>query len=153
MKKITILIPAISLFLFSCGNTSNEKSNKQTQTTTQKEHKHAGEDEQIELNNGEKWKVDANMLTIIRTMENDINNFAKVDPKDYKSFAEKLQSNIDLLTSNCTMKGKAHDELHKWLLPYIDMVKELSESKNENEAKKQLQIIQTSFITFNQYFQ
>lgn len=153
MKKIIILIPVISLFLFSCGNTSKEKPKEQTETVTHKEHHHNAEIQTIELNNGEKWKVDANMLTHIRNMENDVISFAKVEQKDYKSLTEKLQSNIDLLTSNCTMKGKAHDELHKWLLPYIDLVKELSEAKDEIEAEKQFQNIQTSFTTFNQYFQ
>lgn len=153
MKKITILIPVIGLFLFSCGNTSNEKSKEQTETVTHEEHQHNAEIQTIELNNGEKWEVDTNMITHIRNMENDVISFAKVEQKDYKSLSEKLQSNIDLLTSNCTMKGKAHDELHKWLLPYIDLVKELSEAKNEAEAEKQFQNIQTSFTTFNQYFQ
>ena len=153
MKKIIILIPVISLFLFSCGNTSKEKPKEQTETVTHKEHQHDEESEIIELNNGEKWKVDANMLVHIRNMENDVISFDKVEQKDYKSLGEKLQSNIDLLNSNCTMKGKAHDELHKWLLPYIDLVKELSEAKNETEAEKQFQNIQTSFTTFNQYFQ
>ena len=153
MKKITILIPVISLFLFSCGNTSNEKSKEQTETVTHEEHQHNAEIQTIELNNGEKWKVDANMITHIRNMENDVISFAKVEQKDYKSLSKQLQSNIDLLTSNCTMKGKAHDELHKWLLPYIDLVKELSETKNETEASKQFQNIQTSFTAFNQYFQ
>ena len=153
MKKITILIPVISLFLFSCGNTSNEKSKEQTETVTHEEHQHNAEIQTIELNNGEKWKVDANMITHIRNMENDVISFAKVEQKDYKSLSKQLQSNIDLLTSNCTMKGKAHDELHKWLLPYIDLVKELSEAKDETEASKQFQNIQTSFTAFNQYFQ
>ncbi|MBK9048652.1 MAG: hypothetical protein IPL74_18865 [Bacteroidetes bacterium] len=153
MKKITILISVISLFLFSCGNTSNEKSKEQTETVTHEEHQHNDEMQTIELNNGEKWKVDANMITHIRNMENDIISFSTVEQKDYKSLAEKLQSNIDLLTSNCTMKGKAHDELHKWLLPYIDLVTELSEAKDETEAAKQFENIQTSFTTFNQYFQ
>ena len=153
MKKITILIPVISLFLFSCGNTSKEKSKEETETVTHEEHQHNVEMQTIELNNGEKWKVDANMITHIRNMENDIISFSTVEQKDYKSLAEKLQSNIDLLTSNCTMKGKAHDELHKWLLPYIDLVKELSEAKDETEAAKQFENIQTSFTTFNQYFQ
>ena len=153
MKKITILIPVIGLFLFSCGNTSNEKSKEQTETVTHEEHYHDDESEAIELNKGEKWKVDANMLVHIRNMENDVISFDKVEQKDYKSLGEKLQSNIDLLTSSCTMKGKAHDELHKWLLPYIDLVKELSEAKKETEAEKQFQNIQTSFTTFNQYFQ
>lgn len=153
MKKITILISVISLFLFSCGNTSNEKSKEETETVTHEEHQHNAEIQTIELNNGEKWKVDANMITHIRNMENDVNSFAKIEQKDYKSLSEKLQSNIDLLTSNCTMKGKAHDELHKWLLPYIDLVKELSEAKDETEASKQFKNIQTSFTTFNRYFQ
>ena len=153
MKKITILIPVIGLILFSCGNTSNEKSKEQTETVTHEEHQHNAEIQTIELNNGEKWEVDTNMITHIRNMENDVISFAKVEQKDYKSLSEKLQSNIDLLTSNCTMKGKAHDELHKWLLPYIDLVKELSEAKNETEATKQFENIQISFTTFNQYFQ
>ena len=153
MKKITILIPVIGLILFSCGNTSNEKSKEQTETVTHEEHQHNAEIQTIELNNGEKWEVDTNMITHIRNMENDVISFAKVEQKDYKSLSEKLQSNIDLLTSNCTMKGKAHDELHKWLLPYIDLVKELSEANNETEAEKQFENIQNSFTTFNQYFQ
>ena len=153
MKKITILIPVISLFLFSCGNTSNEKSKEQTETVTHEEHQHNAEIQNIELNNGEKWEVDANMITHIRNMENDVISFAKVEQKDYKSLSKQLQSNINLLTSNCTMKGKAHDELHKWLLPYIDLVKELSEANNETEAEKQFENIQNSFTTFNQYFQ
>ena len=153
MKKITISLTVISLFLFSCSNTSNEKSKQQTETVTHEEHQHSDDVQTIELNNGEKWKVEGNMITHIRNMEIDINSFANVEQKDFKSLAEKLQSNIDLLTSNCTMEGKAHDELHKWLLPYIDIVKELSEAKDETEASKQFKNIQTSFTTFNQYFQ
>ena len=153
MKKKIILIPAIALFLFSCGNSSNEKLNNQTEVAQHNDHHHDDESEAIELNNGEKWQVNANMITHIRNMENDVVSYAKVEQKDYKSLSEKLQSNIDLLTSNCTMKGKAHDELHKWLLPYIDLVKELSEAINEAEALQQFENIQTSFTTFNQYFQ
>jgi hypothetical protein len=153
MKTLAISITAISLFLFGCGDTAKEKSKEQTETATHQEHQHNAEIQTIELNNEEKWKVDANMITHIRNMENDVISFAKVEQKDYKSLSEKLQSNIDLLTSNCTMKGKAHDELHKWLSPYINLVKELSEAKDETEAEKQFQKIENSFITFNQYFQ
>ncbi|MBK8875149.1 MAG: hypothetical protein IPN13_15055 [Bacteroidetes bacterium] len=81
MKKITILISVISLFLFSCGNTSNEKSKEQTETVTHEEHQHNDEMQTIELNNGEKGKVDANMITHIRNMENDIISFAKLSKR------------------------------------------------------------------------
>lgn len=153
MNKVILTLLVFSLLLFGCGNSTNEKSNNQTEVAEHNEHHHDDESEAIELNNGEKWQVDANMINHIRNMENDINSFANVEQKDFKSLAEKLQSNIDLLTSNCTMKGKAHDELHKWLLPYIDMVKELSEAKDETEASKHFENIQISFTTFNQYFQ
>lgn len=153
MKKKIILIPAIALFLFSCGNASNEKSEDLSEIETHDEHHHDHESEAIELNNGEKWTVDANMLTHIRTMENDVISFAKVEQKDYKVLSEKLQASIDLLTSNCTMTGQAHDELHKWLLPYMDLVEELSEAEDKIEAEKQFQEIQTSITTFNHYFQ
>lgn len=153
MKKLLFLIPVISLFLFGCYNTSNEKSKVQTETVTHEQHLLDAELQAIELNNGEKWRVDDNMITHIRNMENDVISFAKVEHKDYKLLSEKLKSNIDLLISNCTMKGKAHDELHKWLLPYIDSVNELSEAEHETHEEEQFQKIENSFITFNQYFQ
>ncbi len=153
MKTKISLLVAISLFLFSCGNTSNEKSKEQTEIVTQEEHQQHQETKAIELNNGEKWKVNEEMMPYIRSMENDINVFSIAEQKDYKSFSEKLRMNIDLLISSCTMKGKAHDELHKWLLPYIQLVNELSETKDKTEAAKQFQNIQTSFTVFKQYFQ
>ena len=153
MNKLILTFAVGSLLLYSCGNSSNEKLNNQTEVAQHNDHHHDDESEAIELNNGEKWTVDANMLTHIRTMENDVISFAKVEQKDYKVLSEKLQASIDLLTSNCTMTGQAHDELHKWLLPYMDLVEELSEAINEAEALQQFENIQTSFTTFNQYFQ
>ena len=154
MKKMAILIPALSLFLFSCGNMPNNESKEGTDTVAQvEEHQHHDEEETIELNNGEKWTVDSNMMVHIRNMESDVASFATAGQKDYKALSEKLQANVELLTSNCTMKGKAHDELHKWLLPYIDVVDQLSEAKDEMDAEARYQKIQTSFSVFNQYFQ
>ena len=153
MKKLTCLLTVISLFFFSCSNTTNEKSNEKAEAATQEEHHHDDESAAIELNNGVKWNVDAQMLTHIRNMENDVLSFTKVEHKDFKAFAGILQTNIELLTSNCTMKGKAHDELHKWLLPYIDTVNDLSTAKDNTEAARLFENIQASFIIFNTYFQ
>ncbi len=115
--KTTIIILAGSILLFSCNNATKEQEKVKTETVSQEpEHQH-DENETIELNNGEKWKVDENMITHIRNMENDVSNFKGTTLTEYKTLSENLQKNVDLLTSNCTMKGKAHDELHKWLLP------------------------------------
>lgn len=152
-KTIIATLSVISLLLLGCGTTSNEKTENQTRTDTHKEHQHDSESGAIELNNGEKWKVNAEMMPSIRMMEKEINTFSNSEQKDYKQLSVKLQEHIDVLTSSCTMKGKAHDELHKWLLPYIDMVNELSDTEDEKDAARIFGNIQNSFLTFNQYFQ
>lgn len=153
MKNIFTPLVAVSFLLYSCGNNTNDKPTKHSELTVQNEHHHDDKSEAIELNNGEKWKVDSNMLVHIRNMENDIVSFLKEERKDFKSLGEKLKSNIDLLTSNCTMKGKAHDELHKWLLPFIELSEKFTIAPNKEEQEKIYQEFKKSFIEFNTYFE
>ncbi len=107
----------------------------------------------IELDNGNKWKVIETMIVHINTMENDVQTFEGQSMEDYQALAASLKTNIDLLTSNCTMTGKAHDELHNWLLPYIDTVDEFSGVSTVEDGKKSVEKIKTSFETFHQYFE
>ena len=151
MKTVTLAV--LSLVLFACNSNSDKTStNKSTVPATKEQHQHE-HSETIELNNGEKWKVEDHMLLHIRNMEKDVATFSKEESTDYNKLAEKLEGNIELLTSNCTMEGRAHDELHKWLVPYMDLVTNLSNAKNEQEGKKHFKAIKESFVTFNTYFQ
>ncbi len=136
--------------IIACNNQTEKKEVKEAPIAAIIKHIDSNA---IALNNGEKWKLDDKMLVHIRNMENDINSFKNTSNSDYKELAKKLQSNLDLLTSNCTMKGQAHDELHKWLLPYIDLVNVFSKTTNKQELVVQFKKIQSSFLTFNQYFQ
>ncbi|MBK6447087.1 MAG: hypothetical protein IPF81_17825 [Bacteroidetes bacterium] len=105
------------------------------------------------MNNGEKWAVNTEMMVHVLSMENELNSFAGTGLSDYQGLAAKLQQYNDQIISSCTMKDKAHEELHKWLLPYIDSVKELSEAKDETTASAQLLKVKKSFAQFNEYFQ
>ncbi len=131
LNRFILFSSAIFLF-FSCGNNSNN--------------------EPIVLVNGEKWEVIESMVGYIRTMEKDVALFERSEEKDYQLLADKLSDNIGLLTSNCTMKGAAHDEMHKWLLPYIGLVKELSKAKGDADSAAVYSEIQNSFKEYNQYF-
>lgn len=153
MKKIFFALSIFSWSLLGCKETSKENEQEQTVAASPEEHHHEDESEAIHLDNGVKWKVDTNMIVYIRKMEKDILEFSETENKNYQKLAGELQKNISLLTANCTMEGEAHDELHKWLLPYIDLVNELSAIKDDSTASKQFENIQTSFQTFNQYFQ
>lgn len=146
MLKIKIaFLATVVLLIFSCNTKSKEEKTTEIKT---EEHQHS-ESETIQLNNGEKWKVDDNMMLHIRNMEKDVVHFDQEKSTNYSLLANKLKTNIDILTSNCTMKGQAHDELHKWLVPYIELVDSFSKEKSANQFTE----IQNSFKTFNQYFQ
>jgi hypothetical protein len=149
-KKIGFLL-ATTLILISCDN---KKIEKETLVVSNETHQH-NEGDPIELNNGSKWKVVPEMMAHIRNMELDINRFVEAkhtELKDFRQLGASLQKNSDLLTSNCTMDGKAHDELHKWLLPYIEMVDKLNKSKNNDEALHTFEEIKASNKLFNIYF-
>lgn len=152
MKQIIILL-ICGFLLFGCNASSKENPKESNEQISKNENQQDNHGNTIELNNGKKWKVDENMLIHIRNMETDINLFIENDLKDYNYLSEKLKSNIDLLTSNCTMKGKAHDELHKWLIPFINSTTTLSNSNSNEEAYEHLKDIQLSFKVFNQFFE
>ena len=50
------------------------------------------------------------------------------------------------------MTGRAHDELHKWLLPFIDLVKELNAAGSKEKQQQSFEAIQESMNEFNTYF-
>lgn len=136
--KITTIVLA-AFFLFSCnGKAKNE-------TTDAEIHQHSKQ-EALQLNDGKKWKVDDNMMLLIRKMEKQV---ATANPENYQLLVDNLAQNIDKLTSNCTMEGQAHDELHKWLLPLIETVKDFAKDK----STEHFTAIKNSFVTFNQYFE
>lgn len=143
-----LLITGSALVLTSCGNSAEKDSSNSD--PIHEGHNH--DDESIELDDGKKWIVVDEMMGHIRNMESDVALFESQEEKDYHALSVKLENNIDLLTSNCTMTGQAHDELHKWLLPYIDMVDELSNAKNDEAAASIYHKIQVSFKSFNTYF-
>lgn len=119
------------------------------------EHEHR-EGQNIEYNNGAKWKVVPDMMQYIRTMEKDVNKFIETEKNELKGYVQlstTLQKNIDNLTANCTMQGKAHDELHKWLVPYIDMVDRLGHATTKDEAGEIIEEIKESFKIMNEYFE
>lgn len=133
---ILITIAALSISLSSCSQ----------------HHEHGHEQETISLDNGQKWKVDDNMMVHIQQMVTDVEATASQETKDYEALDKMLLANIDRLTSDCTMKGQAHDELHKWLLPFIALANDL---ENRNGLKSQeawFDEVQETMKEFDTYF-
>lgn len=163
MKTFLLTTAVIgALISYSCNHSHNDETthdshtNAVEQTEAPAEEHHHSENEQIALNNGAKWKVEENMMSYIRKMETHTDQLSKQENKqlsDFSTLADSLQANVELLTTRCTMKGEAHDELHKWLVPYMDLVSSLQKSKDQEEARHVFEQIEESFKTFNTYFE
>jgi len=141
MKAIVTSI-ILLLLITSCTNQSGSKENSEPDKNTYN----------IELVNNEKWDVNQEMMVHINNMESDIEAISGQTNPNYKELGSKLDENIGLLTSNCTMTGRAHDELHKWLLPFIDLVKELNTADSKEKRQQSFEVIQESMNEFNTYF-
>ena len=155
MKIKSILMMGILALFVSCS--SNEEGgksevaahNEETETAT---HHHEGQEHAITLNHGEKWKVDQDMMGYIHTMEKLLNDFNGSSLSDYQTLSAEINKNLDLLTSNCTMTGPAHDELHKWLLPFIEEAGKLSKAETKSDAEESYRRLKESFNILNTYF-
>lgn len=146
--KTQILIISSALFLMSsCGdNVPTVNSAEQIENVA------TANPYDLVLNEGEKWMVNPEMMQHVKNMEADIESYASKSPSTYAELGEKLNTHIRALTSSCTMKGKSHDELHKWLLPFINLKKDFLKSTSEKEYQTNYQKIVESMQVFHQYF-
>lgn len=143
MKQCVVII-LLSVSMIAC--TSKKQRNNNTE-----QHQHS--QEEINLNNGSKWKVAENMVIYIQNIEKSIHNFETSEHKDYNDLANSIDTNLNKLTSNCTMTGKAHDELHKWLVPFIELSEKLNNASDIKEQEEIYHQLKTSFVTYNTYFE
>lgn len=155
-KTFTLL--SLSILLFACGNSpSGEHSDEihKDDHITKKDSIALSHntDEIIELNNGEKWMINDEMKPFIAQGEAALNDYISSGSTDYKALASKLKDADSKLISSCTMDGKSHDELHKWLHPHLELVNELDASQNEQEANNVVQKLKKSYENFWIYFQ
>ncbi len=173
MKKISLTILSIAvLFLFSC---SEEKHDNHEHAEAEvhnnddhAEHNHAEhndsqqiaskeeDSEKLVLNHGEKWQLSESLMTVAGEMADDVSAFYhahKTTLNDYHALADKLSGGINKLVNKCELPdGEAHENLHKWLHPYMEDVAALKKVDNDADAMKQLEKIRKSFITFKMFF-
>jgi len=143
--KITLLITlAITSILVAC--TSNEAAPKKA--IVENAHPH-----DLNLNEGEKWKVVPEMLKSIRTMEFEVNNFKGTTSSEFKNYGKRMSELINDLTSSCTMEGEAHDELHKWLIPFIELNDALIKSDSIEQSSELVVKQKKEIKRFNTYFE
>ena len=159
MKK-TIVFGLSVFLLWSCNN-----SEQNTTAETKKSHEHHEHEEDhsnhhynesedaITLNDGERWIVNEEMKPFVAQQEELLKTYISSNDTDYKTLANNLQEQNNLLIKSCTMTGKSHDELHKWLHPYIELLADLKAAESVDQAKQLISDAEASFETYHHYFQ
>lgn len=150
MKQI-FLIAISSVVLMSC---KNEVKTTDAEKTTEIEHVEtvAESADKIELDNNEKWAVNEEMKPYVMQGEELVNSYLQTNNTDYVGLAKQLKDLNNKLIKSCTMDGKSHDELHKWLHPHLELVGKLETSRDAENGKVVAKQVSDSYANYHQYF-
>ncbi len=120
MKKILLLL--ITLSIISCKNSSEEKNEETKVTPKVEETVHTSEGDEVVLDNGNLWEANEDTTIGINKMIARLSSFTETENvAAYQSLKEGLETDFTELFQKCTMKGEAHNQLHNYLLPMIDL--------------------------------
>lgn len=153
MKKTIVLGMSVLLF-WSCNSSENATSSEEAAAhaeTHTENHDSAGSGA-VELNDGEKWVVNEEMKPFVQNGEELVDSYIQEGHSDYKALAAQLKVENTELIKSCTMTGKSHEELHKWLEPHLTMVKNLEDETDAAKANERVSQLQQSYQEYHRYF-
>ncbi len=93
------------------------------------------------------------MMVHIHTLEKRLQDFERTPGGDDAVLAQEVQEDLGRLVTNCTMEGKAHDELHKWLMPLLGVSAEYAKATDPSVQQEKRQEIRESLQVFHSYFE
>ena len=151
---ITGAVMVASIVLSACGNPENDSTTETTIDSTEvvtTEVEPSPHDLILVAN--KKWVIDEGMRISIDSIEMRMESFNGSTMGDYEALSVDLAHHTKSIISSCTMKGQAHDELHKWLLPFIDLRKELNGITALSEGEHIASELDNELNIFNTYFE
>jgi hypothetical protein len=145
------LLPRIAIYLaLALGPIACSTSSRDGAGTVHPAHANHGT---IELNGGKKWVMDEPMMVHIRNLERDVQDFERSPKGDDVALARQIQDNLGRFVTSCTMEAKAHDQLHKWLMPLLGVSAEYAKATDPQVQREKLQEIKASLQVFHSYFE
>ncbi len=140
-----LIVLALVLASTACSTSKRERAGRV--------HSAAASYAALELNDGKKWVVAKPMMVHIQNIEKQVQNFESTPGGDDAVLAKEIQENLGRFVTNCTMEGKAHNELHKWLMPLLGLSAEYSKATDRRVQQEKRQQIEESLHVFHSYFE
>jgi len=109
----------------------------------------------VQLDEGKKWKANVETSQGVNKMMGSVKKVISSDLsdiEDYRALGAALQTDFNEIFQKCTMTGEAHEQLHNFLLPMVDMVKTF-EQKDLAACEKTLPRIKEHLGSYYDYFE
>ena len=157
MKKIVKLITvvAISLLAVSCGNNSEKKktsTSEETKVEIKTESEHHENEEELKLNNGKRWEANLETTEGVKKLQMQLKGFSgKESVESYAKLTKELEVTFAEIFEKCTMKGEAHNQLHNFLKPMLDLFDGMK-SGDLKECEKSFDILNKHLTLYKEYF-
>lgn len=157
MKKLKLFLPLTLLVLIACNSLKEEKevNHENHQNTEMKNEQKDDKDEheetagKVQLDNGRKWKANAETITGISNMASLVQNGIAKKNEAVKLY-DSLQAEFKTIFDKCTMTGESHNQLHNYLIPIKGQLEKLKAGKTYEEILKEMQ---EYLLTFKNYFE
>ena len=154
MKYASILI--FSILLFSCKQkTEQEQIPVEVEVqkeTTEAEESHESIDGTVTLNKGELWLANPETTEGIQKMKKRMSLFKDTESVEaYSVLKTGLEEDFTELFQKCTMKGEAHNQLHNYLFPILDLFEGL-ESSDLSICKNSFSELDIHLDEYSKYF-
>jgi len=153
IHKLKYINLFVLMGLMQACDSFNEGTSHTEQTTitdTHEGHEDAGA---LVLHNGAKWKADASTTKNVSELFNVIADANPVSLEDYHKTGKTIENGIELMISDCRMKGPDHEALHHWLEPLMEQNNKLLEVKTAEEGKEVFAVIRKQIEIYNDYFE
>ena len=144
------------IIFFSCNQKVEKNPSPLIEAIEQEkpaEESHESIDKEITLNNEVLWQANPETTEGILKMKERMNSFNDFEKKEaYATLKESLETDFTELFQKCTMKGEAHNQLHNYLFPYIDLFDGL-ESLDLEICKKSFKELNNHLNDYYSYFE
>lgn len=138
------------LFFGSCDHHSEDHAHSGHQAAT----KEPAAALALTLDNGKKWPTDEHTrqtaARMVARIDSTVNIHSRQDALD---LAADLDKELEALIAGCTMTGKAHDQLHVFLVALFPKVAALKEQTEPDELAHVRGEIGSLFATYEKHFE
>ena len=153
MKYISLII--LSILLFSCKQKTEQSQvpvEVEIQEETTEEESHESIDGTVTLNKGELWLANPETTEGIQKMKKRMSLFKdRENIESYSVLKAGLEEDFTELFQKCTMKGEAHNQLHNYLFPILDLFEGL-ESSDLSICKNSFSELDIHLDVYSNYF-